>query len=1252
SYIVSAADAKAAKRTAEAAARAVFNTRIAAAQLTYDNDAAGAGVEWTAAIADADRAAYIARNTPQATVEQNIATVQAGEARTEQLQIAQVKLVGSIGSALVLWHQDIGDAAVTEAGSIGTARIEFVDMLVWAASNFAADRATAINGWTETVTDAETAHDNTVAGALVTWTNAQGAAEIAFADTGILPSVDRAEDIAAAEADYQIALAQEQVIQGSSFEALYSQANVASLTGLKDDYITFGGAMEAARMNQVKRQVTANAAAASDSAAAEANFVAMQAPAAAEFEQDVTAAIEAFNAGDVARAGEEQKDIAIANKARDVAHAGADKVYNVAVAQAERSYQVAMAETGGEAEGTRPLAKADANVVRVTTKADAQVAWVDKTGEAHTTFVKDDAEAREAMLALIATAEQTYDHDLVVADGVLSVWLAATQANLLDDQAEANGIYDTDVADAQGDFLVARYQQRAVDWDSINAQIQTPWTQYQADLADAEALWAGDFALAFSGYVSGITAAQAIYVSAVGDALGEQASAIDAADITYSDAVGGYDHSLAGVIAGADRTYVDTVEPVRESTANTIAAAERDYEVAKAQAARDKLADPEFDEEGALAAAAATRSSAIAGARISLGATIALAKLARATTTTLAYAGYGLNVGEAYLTWAQAYAQAKYDFIADEATANATRLISLADTEAAFTSLVAADYRDRLNSLATNHPSPWADHALALAEARATEAAAMATAEQARKVAEANAEKTRELADAAARKDLDNARATADNNRQAALDQAAIDEAMAQADAESDLADAGWLVDPNKLPSGLELPTGIDPSNPGDYWKFWPGEDSYYAERTTGLIGGDPNDDAGLLGVGGQAPAVSFNINNARILGEKLILPSFDDEYRRQLDVISSSINENGDVQTTYVDQATGRFRIEVTPVVSQGPPDAGPQQVTVDLSTVPSYVIDGLIGDSLARQLGTRTAYDIVVVPLPGPDGRVRSYIFQEGPPEDDGSLKGPRGSIYRLIAVQPTTLPDEVLAATYVEGTSEETFNTFVAGSLTFVLHFVPLGAAIDEFSQGNKVEGYISLAGDAALGLGWLSRTAKVLGQGRKAILLMRAAAVTQGAIGAVRSAQAVVLVFEGDYIGASGAAGEALLRILGARMSLIDATYVLPGTRLTKAEQATAFRLGRKLGIRLKESRHDGAEYIDDLGRSYDALGNPRASEFWNQSQFFKAIDDHLLKSNDFTVIDMTGFTRKQIAAVRAYVDSLPAAQRAKIIGVGF
>jgi hypothetical protein len=65
--------------------------------------------------------------------------------------------------------------------------------------------------------------------------------------------------------------------------------------------------------------------------------------------------------------------------------------------------------------------------------------------------------------------------------------------------------------------------------------------------------------------------------------------------------------------------------------------------------------------------------------------------------------------------------------------------------------------------------------------------------------------------------------------------------------------------------------------------------------------------------------------------------------------------------------------------------------------------------------------------------------------------------------------------------------------------------------------------------------------------------------------------------------------------------------------------------KKKGLTLKESVHIGAEYVDELGRTYDALGNPKASKFWNRKKFFESIKHHLRKSNDFTVIDLTDFT---------------------------
>ena len=105
-----------------------------------------------------------------------------------------------------------------------------------------------------------------------------------------------------------------------------------------------------------------------------------------------------------------------------------------------------------------------------------------------------------------------------------------------------------------------------------------------------------------------------------------------------------------------------------------------------------------------------------------------------------------------------------------------------------------------------------------------------------------------------------------------------------------------------------------------------------------------------------------------------------------------------------------------------------------------------------------------------------------------------------------------------------------------------------------------------------------------------------------------------------------------------------------SRLSPDELATGRRLEAQLGRPLKESPHVGAEFVDDLGRSYDALGTSKASQFWNEKQFVNSIDGHLLKSNNFTVIDLTGFTQAQIAAVKNHLATLTPEQLARIITI--
>lgn len=103
------------------------------------------------------------------------------------------------------------------------------------------------------------------------------------------------------------------------------------------------------------------------------------------------------------------------------------------------------------------------------------------------------------------------------------------------------------------------------------------------------------------------------------------------------------------------------------------------------------------------------------------------------------------------------------------------------------------------------------------------------------------------------------------------------------------------------------------------------------------------------------------------------------------------------------------------------------------------------------------------------------------------------------------------------------------------------------------------------------------------------------------------------------------------------------------------------------IRLQEERPDveaaprgrygddpGYEYVDSEGRTYDQMGNPNTSRFWGtqRAKFLDQINRHLLKSVNYVVIDMTGFTQQQAAAVTQYIDSLPEAGQARIIKVGF
>jgi RHS repeat-associated protein len=127
------------------------------------------------------------------------------------------------------------------------------------------------------------------------------------------------------------------------------------------------------------------------------------------------------------------------------------------------------------------------------------------------------------------------------------------------------------------------------------------------------------------------------------------------------------------------------------------------------------------------------------------------------------------------------------------------------------------------------------------------------------------------------------------------------------------------------------------------------------------------------------------------------------------------------------------------------------------------------------------------------------------------------------------------------------------------------------------------------------------------------------------------------------------GQATVQTAGDLMtgSQTPGLILTPGRVLTADEFRTGTLLAEKEGLQLASSLHVGEEFVDSAGKTYDALGTPKAFEFFDFKSFTRSIQKHLNKSNDFTVIDFTGANSSQIDAVRGYVNGLAKEAQEKI-----
>ncbi len=102
---------------------------------------------------------------------------------------------------------------------------------------------------------------------------------------------------------------------------------------------------------------------------------------------------------------------------------------------------------------------------------------------------------------------------------------------------------------------------------------------------------------------------------------------------------------------------------------------------------------------------------------------------------------------------------------------------------------------------------------------------------------------------------------------------------------------------------------------------------------------------------------------------------------------------------------------------------------------------------------------------------------------------------------------------------------------------------------------------------------------------------------------------------------------------------------------QGEAESAKRLAELVGSLSRDPSGD-FDWVDQSGRTYDAVGPIPRAEYFNSVSFNAQIDRHLLKQGlDYVVIDLSNLTPEQRAGVQSQVDGLPIVQQSRIIVVG-
>jgi len=207
-------------------------------------------------------------------------------------------------------------------------------------------------------------------------------------------------------------------------------------------------------------------------------------------------------------------------------------------------------------------------------------------------------------------------------------------------------------------------------------------------------------------------------------------------------------------------------------------------------------------------------------------------------------------------------------------------------------------------------------------------------------------------------------------------------------------------------------------------------------------------------------------------------------------------------------------------------------------MSRIPTDRVEGLVKDKIAQAF-ERFGARVVVMPFIL-NGRLRKIVLQKRVEQrfDVNCISGTGQGLvvstsYRLVGDGPMGMASDLLAENFVFDKIEAGRLVGVASTATFFLHLLPGATLADKLvtGEGETEDVVVSTLLDGALGLGALAKTTAK--GGKAALVFARGAAATEAVAGVVQGREAITLVKDGKTIEGAAKAGEAVMRLFGAK-----------------------------------------------------------------------------------------------------------------------